>query len=215
MTPTTLGRHCAVCATEVVDFTRMSEAEVLAFLAVRRGRSVCAFVTAPVVLPRHPKRIIGFRRWVLAAVAFVSGQQVSALGLPPQALPVPPWQQGVPPAVVVIRGLVLDDSLNEPVRGADIYVGNTKYGTTANERGEFVLTLPTDWEPLKSGTVKLRSRRVPFALLEETVEVSVKGNLAQTPLTIRMLSSPDRGHKGKVLQEPAPVPLPQGTQKRK
>ena len=33
MTPTAQGRHCAVCATEVVDFTRMSEAEVLAFLA--------------------------------------------------------------------------------------------------------------------------------------------------------------------------------------
>lgn len=32
MTPTEQGRHCAVCQTEVVDFTRMTDGEVLAFL---------------------------------------------------------------------------------------------------------------------------------------------------------------------------------------
>ena len=32
MAPTDVGRHCASCQTQVVDFTRMSDGEVVAFL---------------------------------------------------------------------------------------------------------------------------------------------------------------------------------------
>ncbi|HEX8504004.1 MAG TPA: hypothetical protein VF630_01450 [Hymenobacter sp.] len=100
--------------------------------------------------------------------------------------------------------------------GAKIYIGNTKYGAIADERGEFILSLPADWEPLKSGTVKLRIGEVPFALLEQAVEVSVKDNLTPAPLTIRLLSVPERGrYKGKAVMEPAPVPLPRGRKGRK
>ena len=37
MMPTAAGHYCGRCQTEVVDFTRMSDAEVLAFMAARKG----------------------------------------------------------------------------------------------------------------------------------------------------------------------------------
>lgn len=41
MTPTARGRHCAACAKAVVDFTRLSDRQVFAYLQQRRGEAVC------------------------------------------------------------------------------------------------------------------------------------------------------------------------------
>lgn len=71
MMPVTSGRHCAACQTDVVDFTRMTDAEVLAFMAERHGQRVCGRTLVP-VRSTHPKRLKGPMRWLLAAVAFLS-----------------------------------------------------------------------------------------------------------------------------------------------
>ena len=66
----------------------MSDAEILAFMAVRKGKHVCAFMLASPVVPHHPKRANGIRRWLLAVEALLSGQHVSVLGFAPQLPPV-------------------------------------------------------------------------------------------------------------------------------
>jgi hypothetical protein len=211
MTPTAAGRYCARCQTEVVDFTRMSEAEMLAFMASRRGRSVCAFMAAPARPVPVVKPMQGPQRWLLAAVAVLSGQLLAARELPPQSLPVSILSARQDPAqrIITIRGTVLDDSLQVPVQGARIYIGSTPYGMIANERGEFSISLPADWAPVSSGVVKLRIGRVPFALTEQVVEVSVKETLVPAPLIIRQQSVPRRGfYKGKPVIEADPAPVP-------
>jgi hypothetical protein len=211
MAPTAAGRHCRSCQTEVVDFTRMSEAEVLAFLAARRGQPVCAFMAAPAVpaAPHSFGRAQGPRRWLLAAMALFSGQPVAAVRLPSR---LPAWdmvQQNPAQAIITIRGVVLDDSLNVAVAGAPVYIDNTPYGVVTDERGEFSVSLPANWEPVKTGRVTLRIGRQPFALLEKTVVVSVKADSAPAPLVIRQQSVPQRGfRKGKVNLEGPPVPVP-------
>ena len=219
MMPTAAGRHCAACQTEVVDFSRMSDAEVLAYVAARQGRRVCGYIAAPSVLPVHYKRSpSGWRRWLLAAAVLLGWRPASALGLPPQELPVrSSWpEQSTGAAMVTIRGVVLDDSLNVPVAGARIYVGNTKYGVVANARGEFSLSFPANWEPAKNGTLKLTVGRVPFALLEQTIEVKITGNPKPAPLTIRLQSEPDRGYiRGRAVLEKPPVALPDFRRKRR
>ncbi|MEJ7662873.1 MAG: hypothetical protein WKG07_26620 [Hymenobacter sp.] len=51
MTPTATGRHCAACAKTVVDFSRMSDGEILAFLARHASAhspgKLCGRVAAP------------------------------------------------------------------------------------------------------------------------------------------------------------------------
>ncbi|WP_460617085.1 peptidase associated/transthyretin-like domain-containing protein [Hymenobacter ruber] len=218
MTPTAAGRQCGRCQTEVVDFTRMSQAEILAFMAGRKGQRVCAFMAVPPAVPHHPKRWSGPRRWLLAAAAFLSGQQVSAAALPPQPLRIGHWLVGQAPrqAMITIRGVVMDDSLNVPVAGARVYFGDTQYGTIANERGEFSFSFPADWAPAKSGIIKVRVGGVPFALLEQTVQVSIKETLVPAPLAIRLLSIPERGfRKGRAILEEPPVALHKSRKSRR
>lgn len=84
LAPTAAGWHCARCQTEVIDFTRLSEAEVLAYLAERRGQRVCAAMQVPLV-PQPYKQLWGPRRWLLAVATLLGWH--SAAALPPQLPP--------------------------------------------------------------------------------------------------------------------------------
>jgi len=208
LAPTEDGWHCARCQTEVIDFTRLSEAEVLAYLAERRGQRVCAAMPAPLV-PQPYKRPNGLRRWLLAAAAFLGWQ--SAEALPPQ---LPPSQSFFFKAAadnerITIRGVVLDDSLNVPVRGAYIFIKGTKYGAVTNEKGEFAFSFAPDWPPAQKGEFLLEISAGHFSFERQLVIVSFKNNAAPAPLTVRLPSLPHRGFiKGKIALTPPPIDPP-------
>lgn len=209
LTPTKAGWHCARCQTEVIDFTRLSEAEVLAYLAARPGQRVCAAMQMP-LMPQQLKRPKGLRRWLLVLAALLSGPRLVAWAELP---PVPPVSgrlllfQHSNTERVVVRGTVLDESLNVPVHGIYVFIRGTKYGAITDERGEFVLSLPADWEPIKKGEVQLDVKGVHFALQGQLV--TVKLTAAPAPLTIRLLSVPKRGlYRGKAAIEEPPIALP-------
>ncbi|MBF9222875.1 carboxypeptidase-like regulatory domain-containing protein [Hymenobacter ruricola] len=74
MTPTATGRHCAACQKTVVDFTRKTDAEILAFLAgAASGRTCGRFAAGQ--LARPLQRAVSaaptarWRAWLVAAVA--------------------------------------------------------------------------------------------------------------------------------------------------
>jgi len=213
MAPTSTGWHCAACQTEVIDFTRLSEAEVLAYLAQRQGQRVCAAMQASLV-PQQYKQPKGVRRWVLAAAAFLGWQ--SAEALPPQ---LPPdqsffFKSAADNERINIRGVVLDDSLNVPVNGAYIFIKGTKYGAVTNEKGEFSFSFPSDWPPAEKGEFLLEVSAGHFTFERQLVVVSFKGNAAPAPLTVRLPSLSQRGFiKGKIALTPAPV-APPDTRKR-
>ncbi|WP_345058675.1 hypothetical protein [Hymenobacter glaciei] len=213
MTPTTAGRYCSRCQTEVVDFTRMTDAEVMAFMTARQGQHVCASVLAPPMVPRHPKRISRPWRWVLAVAAFLSGQQhVSALGLPPQLPPVRAslLKQTTPQTIITLRVVVIDDSLNVPVeQGIRVYIDDTKYGATTDEKGEFTLRFASDWEPARDGYLDLIVPAVGFGFKEKKLRINLQDEIS-VPFLIRLSSTPSRGRiRGLALfDRPAPVSLP-------
>ena len=208
LAPTPAGWHCAACQTEVIDFTRLSEAEVLAYLAERRGQRVCAAVHAPVV-PRHYKRPKGVRQWLLAIAAFLGWQ--SAEALPPR---LPPGQPPLLSATankerITVRGVVLDDSLNVPVAGAYIFIKGTTYGAVSNEKGEFTFSFSPDWQLAKAGELLLEVSAGHFTFQSQSVTVSFKENPTPAPVTVRLLSRPGRGFiKGKIRPSTPPVAPP-------
>lgn len=209
MTPTAAGRHCAACQTEVVDFTRLSEAEVLAFMTTRTGQRVCALMATP-MQPQHSKRARGPQRWLLAMTAFF-GWQHPAWAMPPRTLPpiAAPTRQAADSSAITIRGVVLDDALKVPVEGIYMFLSGTKYGAITNDKGEFTLTFFAGWKPVSGGLVTLDIARVPFTFLGQTIQVDVKTEHSPAPLTIRLVSVPGRGNiKGKALITESPVPLP-------
>lgn len=208
LTPTEAGWHCARCQTEVIDFTRLSETEVLAYLAGRHGQRVCAAILAPVV-PQPYQRPRGPRRWLLAAAAFLGWH--SAAALPPQ---LPPHQSSLFKSVgkqarITVQGVVLDDSLNVPVQGAHVFIKGTKYGAVTDEKGEFSFSFSADWKPAETGELLLEVSAGHFTFQPQLVTVNLKESPAPAPLTVRLLSLPQRGFiMGKAARILPPVPPP-------
>ena len=71
MTPTGVGRHCAACRDTVVDFTSMTDAEVVAFMRryprISCGRFRESQLERVLVAPAYT--VVGWRRWLGATVA--------------------------------------------------------------------------------------------------------------------------------------------------
>jgi len=85
MQPTTTGRHCQSCCTTVVDFTALSDQEMITYLA-RAGQGVCGRF-APDQLDRALsltpiRQKSGWRGW-----AFVLAGLLAAIRLPAQSRP--------------------------------------------------------------------------------------------------------------------------------
>ena len=105
--------------------------------------------------------------------------------------------------------MVLDDSLNVPLRGAYIFIKGTKYGAVTNEKGEFSFSFSPDWPPARKGEFLLEVSASPFAFQDQLVVVKFKENPAPAPLTVRLLSLPERGFVlGKIAILPPPVAPP-------
>ena len=210
MTPTAAGRHCGACQTEVVDFTRMGEAQVLAYLAARKGQPVCGLITAPTTMPQHYKRSSAPRRWLLAALALL-GWQGPALAGPPVLPPVAdngskPPKPGGP---VVVRGTVLDDRDGRPVPNARVFINDTKYGATTDAKGCFELVMPATWAPIKKGKFVLRIEGSPFDFNPKEVAVAVPRANKPLKLTVTMQSIENRGRvMGKMTRPEEPIMPP-------
>jgi hypothetical protein len=209
MTPTVDGRYCGSCQHEVVDFSRMTEAQVLAWLDRLRTGIVCGFFEAGQFAPPAVPR---WRRWLVAAVALLGLRPLlaadEAAGFSPLR-PIPRATEQAdahaeaPNDQVTIRGHVLDDSTGLGVSGAEIFIADTQYGAVTDEQGNFSFTMLKSWTPVRKGRVQLRVQGSPFVFKAETVSVEVSP--APAPLSIRLKSIPGRGHiRGRVARHEPP-----------
>ncbi|WP_310394901.1 hypothetical protein [Hymenobacter sp.] len=73
MTPAATGHHCAACQQTVVDFTRHTDAEILAHLARAAGARTCGrFAAGQLERPLQraaPAALTRWRAWLAAAMA--------------------------------------------------------------------------------------------------------------------------------------------------
>jgi hypothetical protein len=213
MTPTADGRHCGSCQHEVVDFSRMTEAQVLAWLDRPRTGIVCGFFRAGQFAPPAMPR---WRRWLVAVVALLGLKPLLAADEAAGFSPLRPVARATeqadahataPKGQVTIRGRVLDDSTGLGVSGAEIFIANTKYGAVTDERGNFSFTMLKSWAPVRKGRVQLRVQGSPFVFESQTVAVKVSP--APAPLTVRLKSIPGRGQiMGKIVRHEPPQKPP-------
>ncbi|UOQ52127.1 carboxypeptidase-like regulatory domain-containing protein [Hymenobacter cellulosivorans] len=215
MSPTAAGRHCAACATEVVDFTRLSEAEILAFLAQRSGQRVCANAYVTQLAPPPPAS--RWRRWAVAALALLGWQSVSSCATqPPQQPPTTATASSATPTAdpqqsVVIRGRVLDGVNGPGVAGAFLFINDTQYGTVTDENGHFELVLASGWAPVRAGQLTLWVQGSPFTFKPKTVPVTTPAAGPPIELLIQMESIEGRGQvMGRVVPPKRPETPPKG-----
>ncbi|MBF9222874.1 carboxypeptidase regulatory-like domain-containing protein [Hymenobacter ruricola] len=203
MTPTAQGRHCAACATEVVDFTRLSEAEILAFLSAPRG-------CAPVCIVAHTSQVAAapgasgsrWRRWLVAGLALLGWHPLAASAADtPQVPPAPPALAAADPAAhkqLIIRGQVTDGENGRPVRGMFLFINDTQYGATTDEAGRFELVLGAQWPPVQAGTLTLRVQGQPFEFKAQEVRVNLR---APQPIEVHITLQSVEG-RGRIMGKP-------------
>ena len=145
MTPTDVGRHCAACQTQVVDFTRMSDGEVIVFLRqTTPGRRCGRFredqVGRPLLAAATP--VTGWRRWAGAAVLLLG----SVFGLKARAQEPGPNTRAMAPAATrptdsdslfLVQGVVRN---RWGGRKEEVRMGSIR--DTTNAKGYFRLWLP-------------------------------------------------------------------------
>ncbi|MGI4870004.1 MAG: carboxypeptidase-like regulatory domain-containing protein [Janthinobacterium lividum] len=103
MTPASVGRHCAACQKTVVDFTRMTDSEVVTFLgknaSVSCGRFRESQLSRPLLAAAQP--VAGWRRWAGAMLALLGVGTV--FGLKAQAQAGLPVHSGGPAPAGAVR----------------------------------------------------------------------------------------------------------------
>ncbi|GAB3827216.1 carboxypeptidase-like regulatory domain-containing protein [Hymenobacter jeollabukensis] len=134
MTPVAGGRYCTSCEKVVVDFTRMNEAEVLAWLG-RHGRTCGHFRPNQLA---HNQRPRNWAVWLAAAAVTLGACETPApeqlqLRTPPAATP----------ADVLVHGQVVDLNSGRPLAGAYITsLADSSVQTRSDAAGRFALRLP-------------------------------------------------------------------------
>ncbi|MCA8832874.1 carboxypeptidase-like regulatory domain-containing protein [Hymenobacter pini] len=155
MAPTAQGRHCAACAKVVVDFTRLTDAEIVAYLSQASSRSCGRFRAEQLQRPlRITTEAPASRQWLAAALAVLG--LGAATPVAAQTRSTPPQEQrmlqGEPAAPTpalpdrVIRGRVTDSRSGEGLPWITVLLKDTQVGVSTNSDGTFELrsTLAVD-----------------------------------------------------------------------
>jgi hypothetical protein len=163
MTPNEQGRHCMSCQKTVVDFTLMSDQEILDHIA-RASSSVCGRFNNDQLNKTYVEKKIKpsftFRyAWNMITAAFLltAGAATAQSKTPvkqhvtankKKLIPLKPDLVVGTVAVVVpdrtISGVVREDSTGNPVSFASVRIKGVETGVSANEAGRFELTTAGD-----------------------------------------------------------------------
>jgi hypothetical protein len=156
--PTAQGGFCASCNKNVIDFTSMSEAEILAFFKHRPAQSCGRFrpdqlrtYSIPTVAPQSsrywlPAGFLGLSLLLVSKQATASSVTEKKATHVVQAAENTPEQQADKPGRV-IKGTVKDE-YKEPLPGVSVYLKGSSVGTVTDVNGNF--TFPQE---LQAGDV--------------------------------------------------------------
>lgn len=153
MTPQEQGRFCGTCQKTVVDFTMMSDQQVLNyFLNVDHnvcGRFADDQLNKELVITKPKKRFTWAYVWNIVVATFLvtkaDAQVTPKPKVPVETIEHHPQIMGkvayVRPvnAPVVVKGNVVDETNNQPLHGASISIKDTDGGSMADITGAFSL----------------------------------------------------------------------------
>ncbi|MFC6996717.1 carboxypeptidase-like regulatory domain-containing protein [Rufibacter roseus] len=154
MTPQAQGRHCQSCAKTVVDFTRMTDAEVVQWMSVQKGSTCGRFRRDQ--LEKELKAVSPAQSnwtWRAAALAFATwlsttaaeAQSTKSKESTAEAVKTTNTiseenpSSGTP---FIIKGTVVDSTDHSPLIGASVVIKGTALGTSTDELGNFSLEVP-------------------------------------------------------------------------
>jgi hypothetical protein len=178
MNPVQKGRFCASCAKQVVDFTLMSDAEILSHLQRSKGNTCGRFSNDQLnrALEEPRKEKSKYWQWLFTCISSLllinkSNAQVQGkIKMPPPVTIAPsekkenleeviivgglrPSKRIAAPEPRIVSGKIIDGS-GTGIPGATIMVTGTKNGTLADGEGNFSIRMPGN---MQTYTLKVSS----------------------------------------------------------
>lgn len=159
MTPTEQGAFCNVCSKCVVDFTRFSDADLLAYFS-NAPKNVCGRFDKKQLIPpaTYPPIIPSFAKRLFLGLAMAAGLSATANAHTPfigkhnpvykEAITAAKTIATVPnhqDSTGVISGVVLDSATNEPLFTVSVFIEGTNIGASTDFDGKFKLVLPQEY----------------------------------------------------------------------
>jgi len=167
MTPQDKGRFCASCAKTVVDFSQMSDTQVLNYLSQAKGRLCGRFAQEQLERPLVSVKAEKKKIWWMAALmpltllftkANAQKTDKGTINIEynkcerSMGLVAVGTHKAVDtlesPINKIITGTIVDDN-NIPIQGASVILRGTSIGTATNSTGNFHLSFPANSSSIK------------------------------------------------------------------
>ena len=192
MTATESGRHCQSCCKTVVDFTRMSNDEIIGYLSA--NHNVCGRIGAQQIdninmqlVKRQPQSKGNWAKWVMAASLLVAttysranAQSITPpveqiIGSKPHAESFPLGKIVMPDSVKyqTITGSVVDDT-NLPLQGVSIKVDGGNMGTLTDNEGRFSIRVPVSAKKITISYLGFESTELKLKKVSKTGAIKLK-----------------------------------------
>jgi len=192
MTATESGRHCQSCSKTVVDFTRMSNDEIIGYLST--NRHVCARIGAQQIhsvnmqlVSRQPQNKGGWTKWIVAASLFVSTtySRANAQSITPsieQIIGNSQHAESFPLGKIVIpdsakyhtiSGTVVDDT-NLPLPGVSVKLDGGNVGTVTDNNGRFSIRVPVSAKKITVSYVGFERTELKLKKMDKNGAIKLK-----------------------------------------
>ncbi len=148
MLPEEKGRFCMSCQKVVVDFTTMSDEQLLKYFTDHEGKSTCGHFLAtqvdrPLVIPQKKYWYYSINKKVAAAFIAVQAMllNVRANALPQNNIEIVGEEKTEGDIVTAITGRVVDYLTKEPVVGMKVIIEGTDYYAITDIKGGFAISV--------------------------------------------------------------------------
>lgn len=198
MTPKEQGRFCGSCQKTVVDFTAMSDKELLDYISNTSGQRSCGRfsndqLNRTISAAKHKRRFSWAYVWNLLLATFLVTEsyaqgepqikkkpQVQLPDLSPRVGTFAVREPDTIPSKE-ISGIVIDDKSGVPLAGATVMVIGTSKGMVTDEKGRFKLmiddkgtaTLEITYVGYEPKTVVLKNKKKANNIKVRMVELEV------------------------------------------
>lgn len=195
MTATQQGRFCNACAKQVIDFSIMSDTEVLNYFSTVKNEKVCGRaypgqLERTITFPDYPKKKM-FWYWNYITMLFLffsksnnvkaqGGVKITTQSQPNniKSIPVNNALQGKVGGVVVhnnnlVKGKIIDET-GEPISGASITIKGTKLGMISDENGYYKINTNAKNHVLEINAVGFEKKEVMLNALNPAEIVLTK-----------------------------------------
>ena len=183
MSPSEQGRFCSACCKQVVDFSNMTDPEILRYMSTATdalcGRAATNQLNRNLVLPAEP-RAWWLRYWmgIAASMLMMTGKASAQVKLKPGVVTMPLMRSDTNEVLTVglmlpvkhreeraymVTGKVVDEESN-PVPYASVLIKGSHEGALADSTGNFILTTKTNLRKMTIviSSVGFESKAVPL-----------------------------------------------------